>query len=63
MIEILPTTEELLAAWRAAQRTLEEVRLDNPDRVRIEDWVHDAGAAYQARVQELQERAARDDSN
>ena len=58
MIEILPTAEELLAAWREAQRALEGVRLDSPNRVRAEDRVHDAGAAYQARVQELQERAS-----
>ena len=63
MIEILPTTEDLLAAWREAQQALEEVRLDSPDRVRTEDLVHDARAAYQARVRELEEQAARDESN
>jgi len=55
VIEILPTTEELLAAWREAQRALEGYRLDSPGRTQAEDRVHDARAAYQARILELEE--------
>lgn len=58
MIEILPPTEQLLAAWRDAQRALEELRLDNPARTQAEDRVHDARIAYHAHVVELEETAA-----
>ncbi len=58
MIEILPATEQLLAAWRDAQRALEELRLDGPGRTQAEDRVHDARVAYHARIVELEETAA-----
>ncbi len=55
MIEIEPTTDELLATLRDAQRALEEIRLDGMGRVQAENRVHDARAAYQARMAELAE--------
>ena len=55
MIEIEPTTEELLAAVRDAQRALEEIRLDGLGRVQAENRVHDALAVYRARMAELEE--------
>lgn len=55
MIEIEPTPEELLATLRDHQRALEEIRLDGMGRVQAENRVHDARAAYQARIAELEE--------
>jgi hypothetical protein len=55
VIESLPTTEELLASWRDAQRALEQHRMDSPGRTQAEDRVHDARAAYQRRMAELEE--------
>ena len=55
MIEIEPTTEELLATLRDAQRALEEIRLDGMGRVQAENRVHDARTAYRARMTELEE--------
>ena len=54
MIEIEPTTEELLATLRDAQRALEEIRLDGMGRVQAENRVHDARMAYRARMAELE---------
>jgi hypothetical protein len=54
VIEIEPTTEELLATLRDAQRALEEIRLDGMGRVQAENRVHDARAAYRARMAELE---------
>ena len=48
------SAEELLAAWRQAERELERIRLDAPDRIEAEDRVHDARVAYQRRVAELE---------
>lgn len=59
MIESLPTTEDLLAAWRDAQRALEQQRMDSPGRAKAEDRVHDARAAYQARIVELEDAPVR----
>jgi hypothetical protein len=55
VIEIEPTTEELLAALRDAQQALEEIRLDGMGRVQAENRVHDARGAYWARMAELEE--------
>jgi hypothetical protein len=55
VIEIEPTTEELLAALRDAQQALEEIRLDGMGRVQAENRVHDARTAYRARMAELEE--------
>ena len=55
VIEIEPTTEELHAALRDAQQALEEIRLDGLGRVQAENRVHDARAAYRARMVELEE--------
>jgi hypothetical protein len=55
VIEIEPTTEELLAALRDAQQALEEIRLDGMGRVQAENRVHDARGAYWARLAELEE--------
>jgi len=54
VIEIEPTTEELLATLRDAQRALEEIRLDGMGRVQAENRVHDARMAYRARMAELE---------
>jgi hypothetical protein len=54
VIELLPTTEQLLADWRDAQRALEGIRMDAPHRARAEDRVHDARRAYQIRIAELE---------
>jgi len=54
VIELLPTTEQLLAEWRDAQRALEGIRMDAPDRAQAEDRVHDARTAYQIRMAELE---------
>ena len=50
MIETIPTTEQLLAAWREAQLVVNGLRLDAPDRAAAEDRLHDARNAYQDRV-------------
>jgi hypothetical protein len=55
VIELLPTTEQLLADWRDAQHALETIRLDAPGRAEAEDRVHDARRAYQIRMAELEE--------
>jgi hypothetical protein len=54
VIEIVPTTEELLATLRDAQQALEEIRLDGMGRVQAENRVHDARMAYRARMAELE---------
>lgn len=53
MIETIPTTEELLAAWREAQRVVNGLRLDAPDRAAAEDRLHEARNAYQDRAEEI----------
>jgi hypothetical protein len=58
VIETLPSTEQLLAAWRDAQRALEYIRLDGPGRTQAEDRVHDARIAYQDRIVELEDDLA-----
>ena len=55
-MDVMSTTEQLLADWRAAQRALDELRLDAPGREEAEDRVHDARSAYLARVESVGER-------
>ena len=53
MIETIPTTDELLAAWRDAQRHVEQLRLDSPGRAAAEDRLHDARIAYHDRIAQV----------
>lgn len=50
MTEIIATTEQLLAAWREAERDLEALDPFTPGRADVEARVAEARAAYQARV-------------
>jgi hypothetical protein len=48
--EIIATTEQLLAAWREAERDLDALDPFTPGRADVEARVAEARAAYQARV-------------
>ncbi len=53
MIETIPKTDELLAAWHDAQRHVEQLRLDSPGRAAAEDRLHDARIAYHDRIADV----------
>jgi hypothetical protein len=55
VIETSEATDELLAAWREAQRVVDELRLDAPGRAKAEDRLHDARNALYDRLQELEQ--------
>ena len=52
--EIIATTEQLLAAWREAERDLEALDRFTPGRADLEVRVAEARAAYQARVADIE---------
>ena len=54
MIETTDATDELLAAWREAQRVVDQLRLDAPGRAEAEDRLHDARNALYDRLQALE---------
>lgn len=54
MIETTESTDGLLAAWREAQRIVDELRLDAPGRAAAEDRLHDARNALYDRLQEVE---------
>lgn len=50
MTETVATTEQLLAAWREAQRILDALDPFTPGRSDVEARVHQARAAYRAHI-------------
>jgi hypothetical protein len=51
--ETIATTEQLLAAWREAERTLDSMDPFTPGRADVEARVAEARAAYRARVSSI----------
>ena len=51
MAETIISIEHLLAAWRNAERALDELEVDDPRRTEAEARVADERAAYQARIE------------
>ena len=51
MAETIASIEHILAAWRDAQRALDELEWDDPRRTEAEARVADERAADQARIE------------
>ena len=53
MTQMIETTEQLLASWREAQRTLDQLEPDDPGYADAMAWVSEARAAYHERIEAI----------
>ena len=54
MTQMIETTEQLLASWRDAQRTLDQFEPDDPDYASAAARLTEARAAYHDRIEAIE---------
>ena len=55
MTQMIETAEQLLASWREAQRTLDQLEPDDPAYGDALAWVGEARAAYHERIEAIED--------